>query len=154
MSLVENVYAESWFIPRMIVSNRRLLHVNESRCITWIVREHQLRLYWHVVCYLKLDPAQLVAFIVNTPEYKSSRERPQRHALADENYSKWDKNGDEGVLQPHQRHFRVFLSRYFFVSRDIRVVQDGFQEQVILFYIPNYMLMMHTISSKFILKFE
>ena len=56
MSLVINAFTVSWGIVGMTVSNQRLLRETESRLITSIVCQHQLRLYRHVARYPETDP--------------------------------------------------------------------------------------------------
>ena len=63
------------------VSNQRLLRETESRPITSIVRQRQLRLYGHVARFPEADPAYQVLFVPNNPEWVRPRGRPRRSWL-------------------------------------------------------------------------
>ena len=57
MSLVLDAFAGSWDTVGMTVSNQGLFHETDSRPITSIVLQRQLRLYGHVAWYPETDPA-------------------------------------------------------------------------------------------------
>ena len=59
------------------VSNQRLLRETDSRPITCIVRERQLRLYGHVARYPEVDPAHRVVSERDNPVWRRPRGRPQ-----------------------------------------------------------------------------
>ena len=59
------------------VSNQRLLRETDSRPITCIVRERQLRLYGHVARYPEVDPAHRVVSVRDNPVWRRPRGRPQ-----------------------------------------------------------------------------
>ncbi len=63
------------------VSNQRLLLESESRPVTSIVREPQLRLYRHVGRLSDVDPAHRVLFLRDNPGWKSQRELPRNSWL-------------------------------------------------------------------------
>ena len=58
------------------VSNQRLLRETESRPVTSIVLERQLRLYGHVARFPEVDPAYRVASVRDNPEWRRPRGRP------------------------------------------------------------------------------
>ena len=49
------------------VSNQRLFCETDSRPVTSIVRQRQLRLYGHAVCYLEADPTYRVVSEMDDP---------------------------------------------------------------------------------------
>ena len=63
------------------VSNQRLLRETESRPITSIVCQRQLRLYGHVTRYPEADSAHRVVSVRNNPEWRRPRGRPQNSWL-------------------------------------------------------------------------
>ncbi len=79
MSLVIDAFAESWgYRWDDFVSNQRLLRETDSRPITYIVRQRQLRLYGHVARYPYVDPAHRVVSVghVSCQEELSMRKGP------------------------------------------------------------------------------
>ena len=58
------------------VSNQRLLRETESRPITSIVCQRQLRLYGHVARYPEADPAHRVVSVRDNPAWRRPRGRP------------------------------------------------------------------------------
>ena len=68
MSLVLDAFAGSWDTVGMtFVSNQRLFRETDSRPITSIVRQRQLRLYGHVARYPEADPACRVVSVRDNP---------------------------------------------------------------------------------------
>ena len=63
------------------VSNQRLLHETESRPITSIVRQRQLRLYGHVARLPEADPSHQVLSLTDNPGWRRPRGRPHRSWL-------------------------------------------------------------------------
>ncbi len=63
------------------VSNQRLLHETESRPVTSIVRESQLRLYGHVARLPDVDPAHRVLSVRDNPRWRRPRGRPRKSWL-------------------------------------------------------------------------
>ena len=63
------------------VSNQRLLHETESKPITSIVRQRQLRLYGHVARYLEADSASRLISERDNPDWRTPRGRPQNSWL-------------------------------------------------------------------------
>ena len=59
------------------VSNQRLLRETDSRPVTCIVLERQLRLYGHVARFPEVDPAYRVVSVRDNPEWRRPRGRPQ-----------------------------------------------------------------------------
>ena len=59
------------------VSNQRLFRKTESRSITSIVHQHQLRLYGHVTRYSEADPAFPVISERHNMDWRRPRGRPQ-----------------------------------------------------------------------------
>ena len=59
------------------VSNERLLSETESRPVTSIIRERQLRLYGHVARLPDVDPAHRVLSVRDNPEWRRPRGRPR-----------------------------------------------------------------------------
>ena len=59
------------------VSNQRLLHETDSRHISCMVRERQLRLYGHVVRLPDSDPAHQVVSVQDNPEWRRNPGRPR-----------------------------------------------------------------------------
>ncbi|KAG0710593.1 putative uncharacterized transposon-derived protein F52C9.6 [Chionoecetes opilio] len=59
------------------VSNQRLYREAESRPITCIVRQRQLRLYGHVARYPETDPSHRVVSVGDNPAWRRPRGRPQ-----------------------------------------------------------------------------
>ena len=57
MSLVLGAFAGSWDTAGMTMSSQQLFPETDSRPITSIVRQRQLRLYGHVARYPEADPA-------------------------------------------------------------------------------------------------
>ncbi len=76
MPLVLDAYAELWGIAGMTVSNQHLLRETDSRPITCIVRQRQLRLYDHVERYPYVDPAHQVVSVGDHPDWRTPRRRP------------------------------------------------------------------------------
>ena len=72
------------------MSNQRLLRETESRLITSIVRQRQLRLYRHVARYPEADPASRVISERDNPEWRRPRERPQSSWLGQVDASCWE----------------------------------------------------------------
>ena len=70
-----------------LVSNQRLLRETESRPITSIVHQRQLRLYAHVARFPEADPASRVISERHNPEWSRPRERPQSSWLGQVNAS-------------------------------------------------------------------
>ncbi len=81
MPWVISVFAESWGTTGLTVSNRRLLRETDSRPITCIVCERQLRLYGHVAHYPEVDPAHQVISVRGNPVWRRPRGRPQLSLL-------------------------------------------------------------------------
>ncbi len=63
------------------VSKQRLLHETESRPVTSIVRERQLRLYGHVARLPDVDPAHRVLSVRDNPGWRRPRGRPRNSWL-------------------------------------------------------------------------
>ncbi len=63
------------------VSNQRLLHETESRPVTSIVRERQLRLYGHVTRLPDVDPAHRILSVRDDPGWRRPRGRPRNSWL-------------------------------------------------------------------------
>ena len=59
------------------VSNERLYRETDSRPITGIVLQRQLRLYGHVARYPVTDPSSRVVTARDNPEWRRRRGRPQ-----------------------------------------------------------------------------
>lgn len=55
MHFVISVYAESWDTAGMTVLNWGLFRETDLKPITCTVREHQLRLFWHVPRHPNVD---------------------------------------------------------------------------------------------------
>ena len=81
MSLVLDAFAGLWDTAGMTVSNQRLFRKTDSRPITSLVRQRQLRLYGHVVRYLESDPVYLVVSEKGNPSRRRPRGRPQKSWL-------------------------------------------------------------------------
>ncbi len=81
MSLVRSAFAESWGTTGMTVSNQRLLHETESRPVTSIVCECQLRLHGHVACLPDVDPAHRVLSVRDKPGWRRPRGRQRNSWL-------------------------------------------------------------------------
>ncbi len=77
MPLVISVFAESWGTAGTTSCRIGSYSVSDSRPITCIVRERQLRLYGHVACYQEVDPAHRVVSVRDNPVWKRPRGRPQ-----------------------------------------------------------------------------
>lgn len=71
---LRRVMGYRWFD---FVSNQRLLRETDSRPITCIVRQRQLRLYGHVARYPEVDPAHRVVSVRDNPVWRRPRGRPQ-----------------------------------------------------------------------------
>ena len=71
------------------VSNQRLLRETESRPVTSIVLERQLRLYGHVARFPEVDPAYRVASVRDNPEWRRPRGRPRNSWLEQVDRSCW-----------------------------------------------------------------
>ena len=63
------------------VPNQRLLQETDSRHISCIVRERQLRLYGHVVRLPEIDPAHQAVSVEDNPEWRRPRGRPRNSWL-------------------------------------------------------------------------
>ncbi len=63
------------------VSNQRLLYETESRLVTGIVRELQLRLYGHVALLPDVHPAHRLDSVRDNPGLRRSRGRPRNSWL-------------------------------------------------------------------------
>ena len=72
------------------VSNQRLFHETDSRPITSIVRQRQLRLYGHVARYPEADPACRVVSVRDNPTWRRPRGRPQNSWLRQVDASCWE----------------------------------------------------------------
>ena len=59
------------------VSNERLLRETQMRCVTSIVREHQLRLYGHVAHFPDADPAHQILLVSEPHEWRRPMGRPR-----------------------------------------------------------------------------
>ena len=90
MSLVINAFAVSWGIVGMTLLNQRLLRETESRPITSIFCQCQLRLYGHVACYSEADPACQVVSEKDNPRWRSPRGHPQSSWLGQVDASCWE----------------------------------------------------------------
>ena len=72
------------------VANQRLFRETDSRPITSIVRQHQLRLYGHVARYLEADPAYRVVSVRDNPTWRRTRGGPQNSWLRHVDASCWE----------------------------------------------------------------
>ena len=72
------------------VSNQRLLRETDSRPITSIVRQRQLRLYGHVARYPEADPACRVISVRDDPTWRRPRGRPRNSWLRQVDASCWE----------------------------------------------------------------
>ena len=90
MSLVLDAFAGSWDTAGMTVSNQRLFHETDSRPITSIVRQRQLRLYGHVARYPEADPACWVVSVRDSPTWRRPRGRPQNSWMRQVDASCWE----------------------------------------------------------------
>ena len=63
------------------VSNERLLRETDSRHVTSIICERQLRLYGHVARFPEIDPAHRVISAGDNPEWRRPRGRPRNSWL-------------------------------------------------------------------------
>lgn len=77
MPLVINAFAESRYIAGITLSNRRLLREADSRPIIFIVRERQIRLYWHETRYPEADTAHRFVSIWASPVWRTPMGHPQ-----------------------------------------------------------------------------
>ena len=77
MSSVISAFPESWGIAEMTVSNQRLFCETESKPITNIGLQRQLRLYRQVARYSEADPACRVVSERDHPEWRRPRGRLQ-----------------------------------------------------------------------------
>ena len=69
-----DIFGNAFFFRRIMVyrwndfvSNQQLLRGTESRPITSMVHQRQLRLYWYVARYLEADPASQVVSEKDNP---------------------------------------------------------------------------------------
>ncbi len=76
MPFITDTFAESWGVGGMNLSYERLLHETDSRPITCIVSQRQLRLYGHVARYPYVDHAHRVVSVGDHPEWRRPRGRP------------------------------------------------------------------------------
>ena len=76
-----------------IVSNQRLFNETDSRPITSIVRQRQLRQYAHVARYPEADHACRVVSVRDNPTWRRPRGRPQNSWLRQVDASCWESLG-------------------------------------------------------------
>ena len=74
-------------------SNQRLFRETDSRPITSIVCQRQLRLYGHVARYPEADPACRVVSVRGNPTWRRPRGRPQNSWLRQVYASCWESLG-------------------------------------------------------------
>ena len=90
MALVLDAFAGSWDTAGMTLSYQRLFRETDSRPITSIVRQCQLRRYGQVARYPKADPAYRVVSERDNPAWRRPREHPQNSWLCQVDASYWE----------------------------------------------------------------
>ena len=75
---LRRIMAYCWYD---FMSNQQLFCKTDSRPITTIVRQRQLRLYGHVACYPEADPAYWVVSERDNPAWRRPRGHPQNSWL-------------------------------------------------------------------------
>ena len=75
------------------VSNQQLFRETDSRPISSIVRQRQLRLYGHVARYPEANPAYRVVSVRDNPTWRRPRGRPQKSWLQQVDASCWESLG-------------------------------------------------------------